>query len=199
MFSASIQNLVNSSSVESAAQRASQLNNMIFNYAQPKVNKAEEAKLPKFSDLLKPENISNIDDLKFPIKQQVPTSKNAIKDMAVKIADKYGVNSKLVLAVIKNESNFNPNSISKAGAQGLMQLMPGTAKTLGVSDALNPEQNITGGVKHLKFLLEKYNGNMVLAIAAYNAGTGNVKKYDGIPPFKETQNYVKKVLGDYLT
>ncbi|HHT97516.1 MAG TPA: lytic transglycosylase domain-containing protein, partial [Clostridiales bacterium] len=94
----------------------------------------------------------------------------------------------------KAESDFRLDVVSKSGAQGVMQLMPATAKYLGVNDPFDPEQNIMGGSKYIKELLDKYDGDTKLALAAYNAGSNNVAKYGGIPPFKETQNYVKNVM-----
>ena len=108
-------------------------------------------------------------------------------------ARKYNVPVELLKAIGKAESDFRADAVSRSGAQGIMQLMPKTAEYLGVTDSFDPEQNINGGAKYIKELLDKYDGNTSLALAAYNAGMNNVKKYGGIPPFEETQNYVVKV------
>ncbi len=110
-------------------------------------------------------------------------------------ADRYGVDADLLKAIGKAESGFDPSVVSSAGAIGVMQLMPGTAQSLGVSNPYDAEQNIMGGAKYISQLLDKYDGDVQLALAAYNAGSGNVDKYGGIPPFGETQNYVNRVLG----
>lgn len=119
---------------------------------------------------------------------------NQYASIIKKASATYDVPEKLIVSVMKQESNFNPSVQSTAGATGLMQLMPGTAKYLGVKNSLDPEQNIMGGTKYLRMMLDKFDNDTSLALAAYNAGPGNVQKYNGIPPFKETSNYVKNVL-----
>ena len=109
-------------------------------------------------------------------------------------SDKYGVNPCLVKAVIHAESGYNPNAVSSKGASGLMQLMPATARSLKVADRFNPKDNVEGGVKYLRFLLDTFRGDVSLAVAAYNAGLGSVAKYGGIPPYNETRTYVTRVL-----
>lgn len=113
--------------------------------------------------------------------------------------DKHHIDPNLIHSIIKMESNYNADTKSHAGAAGLMQLMPETAKSLGVTDSLNPKQNIDAGVRYFKDMLKEQNGDISLALAAYNAGPGNVKKHGGIPPFQETQQYVQKVMDHYNT
>jgi len=115
----------------------------------------------------------------------------------LKYSRKYNIDSNLVKAVIAAESCFKVKALSRAGARGLMQLMPDTAKRFGVKNSYSPQHNIRGGVKYLRFLMSRYKGDLKKAVAAYNAGEGRVDKYKGIPPFKETKQYVKNVLKTY--
>ncbi len=112
-------------------------------------------------------------------------------------SQEYDLDPRLIRSVMKQESGFQPFALSTSGAMGLMQLMPGTAKGLGVTDAYNIEQNIKGGTQYLSYQLKAFDGDLALALAAYNAGPNAVRKYDGIPPYEQTQNYVKKVTNYY--
>ena len=141
-------------------------------------------------------SVNGVDGLFFSMLQNQSTgSLDAVFSQA---AQKYHVPENLLRAVAKAESNFDPDAVSSCGAMGIMQLMPSTAESLGVTDAFNPVQNINGGAKLLSSLLNQYDGDYKLTLAAYNAGSGNVEKYGGVPPFQETQNYVNRVL-EYLT
>ncbi|HEY6141488.1 MAG TPA: lytic transglycosylase domain-containing protein [Thermoanaerobaculia bacterium] len=122
-----------------------------------------------------------------------PIFRSKYDKLIVEAAKKFDVDAALVSAVIKAESDFNPREYSNKGAQGLMQLMPGTAVRFGVTNAWDPAANVYGGVRYLRWLLQTFDGNADLAVAAYNAGEGNVWKYNGVPPFRETINYVNKI------
>ncbi|HYC93986.1 MAG TPA: lytic transglycosylase domain-containing protein [Thermoanaerobaculia bacterium] len=114
-------------------------------------------------------------------------------DIIMEAAKRFDVDAALVSAVIKAESDYNPRIVSHKGARGLMQLMPATAERFGVTNSFDPAQNIHAGTRYLRWLLKTFDGNADLAVAAYNAGEGNVWKYDGVPPFRETVNYIKKI------
>ena len=122
-----------------------------------------------------------------------PLFKSKFDKIIIEAAKKFDVDAALVSAVIKAESDFNSSEVSNKGARGLMQLMPSTAERFGVTDSYDPVANIYGGVRYLKWLLKTFNGNADLAVAAYNAGEGNVWKYNGVPPFRETVNYINRI------
>jgi soluble lytic murein transglycosylase len=126
-----------------------------------------------------------------------PGGKDRFTNIIELASRKYGVNSDLIKAVIKSESNFNPQAISPKGAMGLMQLMPETLELYEIKDPFDPWENIRGGVQHLNHLLDHYNGDLELVLAAYNAGKGRVDQYNGVPPFPETIDYIDRVLYYY--
>jgi len=128
---------------------------------------------------------------------RVPESSEGWEDHISRLAGEYGVDEALVRAVIRMESGGRTDAVSHKGAMGLMQLMPGTAKMLGVDDPFDPVQNLEGGIKYLSQLADKYDGDLTKALAAYNAGPGRVDAYGGIPPFAETQKYVRNILALY--
>ena len=217
MFSSMIQNLLATGGQQASQQRALQLqgytnnvNNKIM--PAPLPNQISTTMVQPFQEVLQSSAQSQFGTLlanpttsvQAQISEQpelrgyAQSSKPQLLSMISQISKKHGVDEKLVKALVQQESGFNPNAKSHCGAMGLMQLMPSTAKTLGVRDAYNPVQNVDGGVRHLKWLLSKYNGNVILALAAYNAGSGAVDKYKDVPPYAETQNYVKKILANYL-
>ena len=219
MFSSMIQNLLSSSGQANAMQRAVQMNSYIQKYnpdwapVENNTQAVNNKEVQSFDKVLRNSASVKFGDLITNPSTRVNASlytaqansvsdkltpRQKIQEIISRVSKKHGVDEKLVNALVKQESGFNPNAKSKVGAMGLMQLMPSTAKGLGVTDPMNPEQNVEGGVKYLKSMLNKYNGNIILALAAYNAGPGAVDKYDGVPPYKETQNYVRSILSNYL-
>ncbi len=150
-----------------------------------KNEKSDVPEIPKNDDLFAPGTFPNA---------EVPKA-TQFDQIISEAAKTYGVDENLVRAVIKAESNFNPSAVSPKGAMGLMQLMPGTADMLNVKNPYDPKDNVFGGVKYLRSMLDRFGGDTTSAIAAYNAGPKAVETYDGIPPYRETQDYVKRILG----
>jgi hypothetical protein len=132
-----------------------------------------------------------------PQPQPLSVPDSPISSLIDRSAQEHGIDPGLVRLVVQKESGYNSQAVSPKGAMGLMQLMPGTASLLGVQDPFNPAQNIDGGVRYLKQCLERFNNNVCLALAAYNAGPENVAKHQGIPPFAETRNYVATIMREY--
>ena len=134
----------------------------------------------------------------FVIPSDIPSSGDAQLDLVIyRAGERHGVDPRLIHAVIWQESKYKPAAVSHAGAQGLMQLMPATAKRFKCDDRNDPVANVNAGTTYLRWLLKRFEGNVTLALAGYNAGEGNVDKHDGVPPFNETQNYVRIITGRY--
>ncbi|MFV1451886.1 lytic transglycosylase domain-containing protein [Bacillus mycoides] len=131
---------------------------------------------------------------KYNIQKIRSSNEGKYEDIIDLVSNTYGIPKTLIQKMIEVESNFNPKTVSHAGAMGLMQLMPANVKEMGIKNPFSPAESIEGGVKELSGYLKKNNGDLVLALASYNAGPGNVRKYGGVPPFKETQGYIKKIL-----
>lgn len=138
---------------------------------------------------IKPSSATDFDG----VINQISSGSESLDDIFAEVADEYGVNLNLLKAVAKAESDFDTEAVSWCGAQGIMQLMPPTAESLGVEDPFDARQNITGGAKMLAYLLDDYNGNVSLALAAYNAGSGAVSRYGGVPPYNETLRYIDRI------
>ncbi len=166
--------------LNAARYAAAEVENFVS--AQPEASKASETKIdPNYRRLARGRVVSSA----------------AIDEAIEAAAAKHNVDPNLVRAVVKVESNFDPSAVSRKGAMGLMQLMPSTARELNVSNPFDPEQNVDAGVRHLKHLLDSFNGNVGLSLAAYNAGQGAVQRSGGVPPFRETRNYVRRITSLY--
>ena len=217
MFSSMIQNLLSSSGQASAMQRAVQMNNYVNNInsqwipiSKPDTTSLQNNTPLSFEKVLQAGAKTKFGELltkpSAKVSAQIYTNtvqgesqkynndpKVKIKELISRVSQKYGVDEKLVNALVNQESGFNPNAKSKVGAMGLMQLMPATAKGLGVTNPMDPEQNIEAGTRYMRYLIDKYQGDVNIALAAYNAGEGRVNTYKGIPPFGETREYVANI------
>lgn len=195
---------MNLSSVDATVRRIEEIENRLDALFQTKEGQNGVSE-NEFGDILKnkiniDEKYLNINNSNLPNTTELPgvpeipgAPKTEILSLIDKYSQKYNIDKNLVKAVVQTESGFNSKAVSPVGAQGLMQLMPSTAKGLGVRNPFDAEQNIAGGTKYLKNLINKYD-SVKLGLAAYNAGSGAVQKYGGVPPYRETQNYVNKIM-----
>lgn len=156
---------------------------------QPLAWRSDPASDPSEEEVTLAEDESLADQVAALVRDPIP-----FHGIIMEVAERYEVDPDLVRAIIFAESGYNPRATSKKGARGLMQLMPSTAKALGVEDIYDPQENIDGGVRYFRTLLDRFDGDVQLALAAYNAGSRHVHNYEGVPPFKATRHYIKKVL-----
>ena len=172
-------------------------NNDFQSVLESKIEEAKKSDIAPAKEISEEIKVEKKDAVNLKSKIDLLSQASNIDEIVETFSQKYEVDSDLIKAIIKQESNFNEKATSKKGAMGIMQLMPQTAKSLGVENPYNPWENVEGGVKYIRELLNKYDNDEQLALAAYNAGPGAVKKYGGIPPYKETQNYVKNIMETY--
>lgn len=189
----------------------------VVNKPEESINKVEEASKPEETEKAETKKVDEVQVAQKEFERRFPETKNEAadtwgltnkyniqkvrssnegkyEDIIDRASHTYGIPKTLIQKMIEVESNFNPKTVSHAGAMGLMQLMPANVKEMGIKNPFSPAESIEGGVKELSGYLKKNNGDLVLALASYNAGPGNVRKYGGVPPFKETQGYIKKIL-----
>jgi len=153
--------------------------------------------LPQYEPVVEDEQMIKEPTVNIQISAALVKRSRPYHSIILKAASHYVVDPALVKAIIMAESGYDPQAVSSEGASGLMQLMPRTAEALGVEDAFNPEHNVNAGVRYFKYLLEEFNDDIELALAAYNAGSSKVKRHQGVPPIKATQDYIKKVFAYY--
>ncbi|MGG5736288.1 MULTISPECIES: lytic transglycosylase domain-containing protein [Bacillus cereus group] len=189
----------------------------VVNKPEESINKVEEASKPEETEKAETKQVDEVQVAQKEFERRFPETKNEpadtwgltnkyniqkirssnegkYEDIIDRASHTYGIPKTLIQKMIEVESDFNPKTVSHAGAMGLMQLMPANVKEMGIKNPFSPAESIEGGVKELSGYLKKNNGDLVLALASYNAGPGNVRKYGGVPPFKETQGYIKKIL-----
>ncbi len=191
---------VQSTKIETLVNKPEQSINKVEEASKPETKKVDEVQVAqKEFERRFPETKNEAVDTwgltkKYNIQKIRSSNEGKYEDIIDRVSRTYGIPKTLIQKMIEVESDFNPKTVSHAGAMGLMQLMPANVKEMGIKNPFSPAESIEGGVKELSGYLKKNNGDLVLALASYNAGPGNVRKYGGVPPFKETQGYIKKIL-----
>ncbi|ALQ67393.1 lytic transglycosylase domain-containing protein [Bacillus thuringiensis] len=191
---------VQSTKIETVVNKPEQSINNVEEASKPETKNVDEVQVAqKEFERRFPETKNEAADTwgltkKYNIQKIRSSNEGKYEDIIDRTSRTYGIPKTLIQKMIEVESDFNPKTVSHAGAKGLMQLMPANVKEMGIKNPFSPAESIEGGVKELSGYLKKNNGDLVLALASYNAGPGNVRKYGGVPPFKETQGYIKKIL-----